>query len=73
MVVEVTPRNQPILIEDIRQRSSWGSEQLLKLGIQAAGCFPLRLGDKPIGAMWIFYEKSHYFSREVDALRLYVN
>jgi DNA-binding LacI/PurR family transcriptional regulator/GAF domain-containing protein len=74
MVSQVMHSNEPILIENLHKQAGSASQGLIELEVEAAGCFPLRLGDKPIGAMWVFYEKQHHFSgAEVNALRLYVN
>ena len=74
MVSEVMQSNQPNLIEDLHRQADPAVRRMIEMGIEAAGLFPLRLGDKSIGAMWIFYEKPHHFPRaEVNALHLYVN
>jgi DNA-binding LacI/PurR family transcriptional regulator/GAF domain-containing protein len=74
MVAQVMRSNEPILIDDIRRQSGLAMQKLIELRVGAFGCFPLRLADKPIGAMWIYYEKTHHFSiAEINALQLYVN
>ncbi len=73
-ITDVLRRNEPILIENLLAQASSATKPMTDAGLRAAACFPLRLRDRPIGVMWVWYEKPHAFPlAEVDALRLYVN
>jgi GAF domain-containing protein len=74
IAVEVMKKGEPNLIENMYNQVGQTNQEMIEAGIEAAGCFPIRLRDKSIGVMWVFYERPHRFpGSEVDALRLYVN
>jgi GAF domain-containing protein/DNA-binding LacI/PurR family transcriptional regulator len=63
-----------VLIDNLQGQESSIYQQMYQDGAEAAGCFPLSLRGRPIGSLWIFYEKPHHFpDAEVEALRLYAN
>jgi GAF domain-containing protein/DNA-binding LacI/PurR family transcriptional regulator len=66
--------SDPVLLDNLSEQKSSIYQQMYEEGAEAAGCFPLSLRGRPVGSLWIFYEKPHRFpDAEVEALRMYAN
>lgn len=61
-------------IEDTYEERDRLNPLLLEYGVAAALCFPFCLHGKPIGVVWINYDKPRRFQEfEIEALQLFVN
>jgi GAF domain-containing protein/ActR/RegA family two-component response regulator len=69
---QVLTTGQPRWIPDVQQELAEVNPRLLRDGVGAAVCVPLRLRGKNIGVMWIHYQEPRRFlPPEIDALQLY--
>ncbi len=69
---QVMSTSQPYWIPDVQQALDKVNPRLLRDGVGAAVCVPLRLRGKNIGVMWIHYQEPRRFlPPEIDALQLY--
>jgi PAS domain S-box-containing protein len=72
--LEAMRSKQPQIIADVRQTPERISGHFLERGILAAIGLPLMIEGDPIGVMWVYYDRPHYFTEaEVEALSFYVN
>jgi GAF domain-containing protein len=72
--MHVMRSGEPERINNTMEKKDKVNPFLLENGIAAALCLPFSLHGKPIGVMWINYDKPRRFpDYEVGALQLYVN
>jgi GAF domain-containing protein/ActR/RegA family two-component response regulator len=69
---QVMTSGKPYQIPDVRQELNKVNPRLLRDGVGAAICIPLRLRGKNIGVIWIHYkELRRFLPPEIDALQIY--
>jgi GAF domain-containing protein/CheY-like chemotaxis protein len=72
ITMQVVETGVPRIIEDVSACQAEVNPDMIKDGVGAACCFPLRLRGKNAGVMWIQYGESRPFSEtEIEALRIY--
>jgi PAS domain S-box-containing protein len=70
--MNVIRNGRPCLIEDIKSFRGKANPAMIRDGVQAAICVPLRLGKNNIGVLWIHYKNTHQFlPTQIEALKLY--